>query len=121
MTLVEVLVSLAIVFVIFMGMSSGGLLVLDQNIKNTQRDEAVSVAEMEMQQVRNTPFASIVDNTHIVPRLIRGNSKDYTVQRTVTLLDAGNREVAINVSWTRLENGQTITYNHLVRTIVRTR
>ena len=56
MTLVEVLVAMAIVFIIFLGMSSAGLVVLDQNIKNSQRDEAVGVAEMEMQQVRNTPF-----------------------------------------------------------------
>ena len=54
MTLVEVLVAMAIVFIVFLGMSSAGLVVLDQNIKNSQRDEAVSVAEMEMQQVRNT-------------------------------------------------------------------
>ncbi|MBP2683369.1 MAG: hypothetical protein H6Q79_1408, partial [Deltaproteobacteria bacterium] len=56
MTLIEVVVSLAIVFIVFLGMSAGGLLVLDQNIKNLMRDEAVSVAEMEMQRVRNTPF-----------------------------------------------------------------
>ena len=60
MTLVEVLVAMAIVFIVFLGMSSAGLVVLDQNIKNSQRDEAVSVAEMEMQQVRNTFFDNIV-------------------------------------------------------------
>ena len=58
MTLIEVLVALAIVFIVFLGMSSAGLVVLDQNIRNSQRDEAVGVAEMEMQQVRNTSFTS---------------------------------------------------------------
>ena len=33
MTLVEVIVALAIVFIVFLGMSSGGMVVLDQNIK----------------------------------------------------------------------------------------
>jgi Tfp pilus assembly protein PilV len=121
MTLVEVLVSVAIVFIIFLGMSSGGLLVLDQNIKNSQRDEAVSVGDMAMQQVRNTPFASIANDNQIVYREIRGQSVGFNVLRTVTSLDAGNRQVTINVSWTRLENGQTRTYNHLVSTIVRAR
>ena len=69
MTLVEVLVAMAIVFIVFLGMSSAGLVVLDQNIKNSQRDEAVSVAEMEMQQVRNTPFATIAERQ---PRRVPG-------------------------------------------------
>ncbi|TFH33315.1 MAG: prepilin-type N-terminal cleavage/methylation domain-containing protein, partial [Deltaproteobacteria bacterium] len=36
MTLVEVIVAMAILFIIFLGMSSAGLVVLDQNIKNSQ-------------------------------------------------------------------------------------
>jgi len=45
MTLVEVIVSLAIVFVVFLGLSASGLVVLNENIKNDFRDEAVNVAE----------------------------------------------------------------------------
>ena len=63
MTLIEVLVALAIVFIVFLGMSSAGLVVLDQNIRNSQRDEAVSVAEMEMQDARNIPFATVAATT----------------------------------------------------------
>ncbi len=121
MTLIEVLVSLAIVFIVFLGMSSGGLLVLDQNIKNTERDEAVSVAEMEMQEVRNTPIASLASDNTLVSRRIRGRDKDFTVVRTVAPLDFGNRQVTVDVRWTRLENGQVKTYNHQVLTIVRSR
>lgn len=121
MSLVEVLVALVIVFIVFLGMSGGGLFVLDQNIKNTQRDEAVSVAEMEMQKVRNTPFAAILDNTHHVFRPVRGLNVDYTVTRTVQVLDAPNKQVTINVGWTRWENKQLKPYNHQVLTIVRSR
>src|SRR5512140_1482027 len=84
MTLVEVLVAMAIVFIIFLGMSSAGLVVLDQNIKNSQRDEAVGVAEMEMQRVRNTPFNVLTlasDNDPVpidnVSRRIRGLNMNY--------------------------------------------
>ena len=124
MTLVEVLVSLAIVFIVFLGLNGAGLVVLDQNIKNSQRDEAVSVAEMEMRAVRNIPFASlpVVDNTitYVVPpRKIRGLSVDYTVTRTIGYLDAENRQVTIDVSWNRVENRQTKTYSHREITIVR--
>jgi prepilin-type N-terminal cleavage/methylation domain-containing protein len=128
MTLVEVLVAMAIVFIVFLGMSSAGLVVLDQNIKNTQRDEAVSVAEMEMQRVRNTPFNDIAaasDNVSVsidnVSRRIRGLNVNYGVWRTVNHLDAGNLQVSVRVAWNRIENQQTRTYDHTVVTIVRVR
>jgi len=128
MTLVEVLVALAIVFIVFLGMSSGGLVVLDQNIKNSQRDEAVSVAEMELQQARNTQFtvlASATDNLSVsidnVTRQTRGLNVNYGVWRTVNHLDANNLQVGIRVTWSRIENRQTRSYDHTVRTIVRAR
>lgn len=124
MTLVEVLVSLAIVFIVFLGLNSAGLVVLDQNIKNSQRDEGVNVAEMEMRAVRNIPFTSlpVTDNTitYSVPtRAIRSLNVPYTVTRTIRYLDAQNREVTILVSWNRLENKQTRTYSHREITVVR--
>ncbi len=128
MTLVEVLVAMAIVFIVFLGMSSAGLVVLDQNIKNSQRDEAVSVAEKEMEETRNIPFATIADNNHIVYRQVRGMNVGYTVARTVAnpngttpATDPNNRRVTVNVTWNRIENQQTKTYNHTVLTIVRLR
>jgi type II secretory pathway pseudopilin PulG len=128
MTLVEVLVAMAIVFIVFLGMSSAGLVVLDQNIKNSQRDEAVSVAEMEMQQVRNTPFSVLTlasDNVSVpidnVSRQIRGLNVNYGVWQTVNHLDVNNLQVSIRVTWNRIENQQTRSYDHTVLTIVRLR
>jgi type II secretory pathway pseudopilin PulG len=132
MTLVEVLVAMAIVFIIFLGMSSAGLVVLDQNIKNSQRDEAVSVAEMELQHVRNTQYsvlASATNNLSVsidnVTRQIRGLNVNYGVWRTVRHLDLldlqSPLQVTIRVAWSRIENGQTRSYDHTVLTIVRAR
>jgi type II secretory pathway pseudopilin PulG len=128
MTLVEVLVAMAIVFIVFLGLSSAGLVVLDQNIKNSQRDEAVGVAEMEMQHVRNTLFsdlASASDNVSVfienVPRRIRGLNMNYGVWRTVNHLDVNTLQVTIRVMWNRIENRQTRSYDHTVLTIVRQR
>jgi Tfp pilus assembly protein PilV len=121
MTLVEVIVAMAILFIIFLGMSSAGLVVLNQNIKNYQRDEAVSVAEMEMQQVRSVPFDNVVsDGTprHVF-RKIRGLNVDYTVNRTVLLLNFENKQVTNSVNWTRWENNAPKVYSHQVMTIVR--
>ncbi|NJD61914.1 MAG: prepilin-type N-terminal cleavage/methylation domain-containing protein [Deltaproteobacteria bacterium] len=117
MTLVEVLVALAIVFIIFLGLSDGGLIVLNENIRNSMRDEGVSVAEAEIQHVRNLPFDNVLNDNTIVPRQIRGFTTNYTVTRTVANLDPTNRQVTVNVSWNR----RNASYSHQVVTIVRQR
>ncbi|MHB1012354.1 MAG: type IV pilus modification PilV family protein [Desulfobacteria bacterium] len=126
MTLVEVLVAMAIVFIVFLGMSSAGLVVLDQNIKNSQRDEAVGIAEMELQQTRNTQFSTLTsapDNVAVsidnVSRQIRGLTVNYGVWRTVNHLNTSNLQVSIRVTWTRIEKSLTRSYDHTVITIVR--
>jgi type II secretory pathway pseudopilin PulG len=122
MTLVEVLVSLVIVFIIFLGLSGSGLVVLNENIKNEMRDEAVSVADNAVQAARRTSFDNLVtlpaDN---VLRLVRNVNRPFTVTQTVTSLDGDNRQVTVNVGWTRLENAQIRSYSHQVATIVRRR
>jgi type II secretory pathway pseudopilin PulG len=124
MTLVEVLVALAIVFIIFLGLSGAGLIVLNENIKNSQRDEAVSVAETAIQNVRNLSFDNVLNDNVVVPRQIRGLTTNYTVTRTVTnpdgstpLTDPSNRLVTVDVGWTR----QQKSYSHRIITIVRAR
>lgn len=120
MTLIEVLVSLVIVFVIFLGLSSSGLVVLDQNIKNELRDEAVSVADNAVQDARLARFDNVTDlPAYNVLRPVRNVNRSFTVTRTVTILDPDNRQVAVNVAWSRMENGQPRTYSHQVVTIVR--
>ena len=124
MTLVEVLVALAITFIVFLGLSGAGIFVMNENIKNLLRDEAVSVAGMEMEHVRNTPFNTLqsgAGTTILSPvvRQIRGLTVNYGVTRTVTILDLNNLQVSINVTWTRTENNQTRSYNDNIATIVR--
>jgi len=84
----------------------------------------VNVAEQEMIAVRGMPFDNLlgIDNTTVtVARAIRGVTKNYTVTRTVLPIgtDPDNRQLAINVAWTRIENNMTQSYNHQVATIVR--
>jgi len=126
MTLIEVLIAIVITFIVFLGLSASGIFVLNENIKNSLRDEAVSVAGMEMEQARNLPFDNLysapgtqsVDN---VIRQIRGLTVNYGVTRTVTRFgtDPNNLQVSVNVTWTRTENNQTRSYNDNIATIVR--
>lgn len=118
MTLIEVLVALAIVFIIFLGLSDAGIIVLNENIRNSMRDEAVSVADREIQRVRGLAFDNVVavpsDN---VTRQVRGMTVTYNVSRNVNILDTNNKQVAVTVGWTR----QNRTYSHGITTIVRQR
>jgi hypothetical protein len=125
MTLIEVLMALVITFIIFIGLSGSGIFVMNENIKNSMRDEAVSVAGMELEQARNTPFDNLYSdrgttkNLPTVTRLLRGLTVDYGVRRTVTELDLDNLQVTVNVAWTRKESNRTLSYNENFATIVR--
>ena len=102
------------------GLTDAGLLVMEHNIRNTVRDEGVSVTEFEMAAVRNIPFAALpvgVTARPVVSRQIRGLTMNYTPSWTITALNADNRQVVVNVGWSR--RGKT--YNHQATTIVRNR
>ena len=120
LTLLETVVALAIIFIVFLGLTDAGLLVMEHNIRNTVRDEGVSVTEFEMAAVSNIPFAALpvgVTARPVVSRQIRGLTMNYTPSWTITALNADNRQVVVNVGWSR--RGKT--YNHQATTIVRNR
>lgn len=127
-TLLETIVALAIVFIVFLGLTDAGLLALEFNINNTIRDEGVRVAEMEMAQVRNTAFSALpagATTRSAVPRQVRGLTVNYTPTWTITPLNADNLQVVINVAWTRnawTPSGRKLrNQSHQVTTIVRNR
>lgn len=121
-TLIEVLVALAIVFVVFLGLTDAGLVALDRNIGNACRDEAVAVAAAQLEEARNTSFAALsaAAGTTVLPAVIkriRGLDVSYGVSRSVNVLNADNLQVGITVQWTR--RGKA--YSHQIFTIVRRR
>lgn len=124
LTLLETVIALAIVFIVFLGLTDTGLLVLDYNIQNTIRDEGVSVAEQVMAEVRQTPFATLqaaADNGSVLlpdeTRQIRGLTVTYRPARTIDTLNDDNLQVTVNVGWIR--RGKN--YSHQATTIVRSR
>lgn len=119
LTLVETLVAMAILFIVFLGLTDAGLLMLDYNINNTIRDEAVSVAEESMEAARTTPFAALATlPTDNVTRPIRNLNFRYGVTRTVAPLPSGEAaQVTIDVTWSR--KGRD--FSHRAQTLVRNR
>ena len=59
LTLVEVLIALVIILLVFLALMQTALVGIDSNIRNILREEAVSIAEMRMNEARNIPFTSL--------------------------------------------------------------
>lgn len=120
LTLLETVVALAIIFIVFLGLTDAGLLVVEYNIRNTIRDEGVSVTESEIAAVRNIPFAALpvgVTARPVVSQRIRGLTMNYTPSWTIANLNADTLQVVVDVGWSR--RGKA--YTHRATTIVRNR
>ena len=61
-SLVEVMVALCVLFLVFMGLMQSALLGIDSNMRNILRDEALKIAAERMEETRNLPFDSVVDD-----------------------------------------------------------
>ena len=61
-TLVEVMIALVVVLVVFLALMQTALVGIESNMRNILRDEAVSIAEMRVNEIRNTPFVSVVSD-----------------------------------------------------------
>jgi len=122
LTLVEVMIALVVLLLVFLALMQTALVSIDSNMINVLRDEAVGIAEMRMNEARNIPFDTLAsDGPVTVPRNIRNIPNfQYEVLRTVTPVDANNRQIDIRVRWAWKE--KTIAsdpYTHTISTILR--
>ncbi|RLJ71023.1 type IV pilus assembly protein PilV [Hydrogenivirga caldilitoris] len=133
-TLVEALVALVILAIILFGLLAGLLISLQYNLLNFMREEAGSVAQECIENMRSTPFANIPvvnidcnDNTtvnvstpcldtsgaNVVTRQVRNTNVNYRVGWTVT--DRTNiKELYVEVCWTYRERN----YSYETRTFI---
>ena len=128
LTLVEVMIALVIVLLVFLALMQTALVSIESNTLNILREEAVSIAEMRMNQVRNIPFASLVSDAASVPvtRNVRNITGGFTFNTLMTVAELGgdgslatddgdNRQVNIMVTWQWKGNP----YTHSITTIRR--
>lgn len=124
-SLVEVMIALVVLLLVSLALMQTAMVSIDANMKNVLRDEAVGIAEMRMNEARNTPFDSLVSDGADIPitRNIRSITNfPYTTRMTVTNLNTDNRQVDIRdrqvdirVGWAwKGEN-----YTHNITTIVK--
>jgi len=125
LTLIEVMISLVVLLLVFLALLQTALVSIESNMTNVLRDEAVNIAEEQMNIARNTPFNNLAGTTDVSPpaRSIRNIvAFTYTVTRTVTELKANNiKRVDINVAWDWKDRtaANNDPYTHTISAILR--
>lgn len=116
-TLIELVISTAIMFIVFLGLTGTVMTALEFNIQNALLDEAVSVGETKMNELRSLPFDNIVsDATGVdVARQVRGFNVSYHVTTAVGTPAADIRQVTMAVTWTRHGKTRSHNYSSIVR------
>lgn len=105
LTLVEVMIALVVLLIVSLALMQTALVSIDSNMTNILRDEAVSIAEISMNEARNTPFNNLVGTSNsTILRNFRNANFQYSVTRTVTNLNSDNKQVNVTVTWEWKEN-----------------
>ena len=117
MTLIEVLIALLLLAVTSLAMIQSALVAMNANITNELRDEAVSVAEQRLNELRNTPFANLdtLPPETVITRNIRATVRSFTPTRTIVTVNDFCKQITLTVSL----DYKGSTYQHGVSTVVR--
>ena len=117
-TLVEVLVAIFILFISMMAVLHALGLSVEHIMKNIIMDEAVRISEQRMNELRNTPIASLVSSNSTtqltVSRNFRNISIAYTVSWIIENLSADSRTIQVLVQW----KWKNIDHQHTATSIV---
>lgn len=110
-TLVEVLISLVILLLVFMGLIQASLLSIQSNMRNVLRDEAVRITADRMARLRSVAFNDVLvddtgdavtfkpDTPSTVTRNVRNIAFNFTLDKIVDNLDADHKQITVRTSW----------------------
>jgi len=113
-TLIEVLVAICILVIGMLAVLSALVTTMEQNLNNLSMDEAVRIAEQQMNQLRNTSFTGLTNGNLPITRNFRNFTRTFNVVWTVTNLSASSRTLQVVVSWTH----KGILHQHSVTSIM---
>src|SRR5512137_2722827 len=80
-SLIELLIAMAILAIVAAALMKSSILVLQKNVQNEMRDEAVRIAEQRMNEIRSGPGG--FDNAEGGVDLVAGNVTFPTINRTI--------------------------------------
>jgi prepilin-type N-terminal cleavage/methylation domain-containing protein len=114
-TLVEVLVAIAFLTISMLAVLHALGLSVEHNMKNIIMDEAVRISEQKMNELRNTPFASLTSSTQSpLLRTFRNVTISYNVNWIVQNFSADSRTIRVLVQW----KWKNIDHQHSATSIV---
>jgi prepilin-type N-terminal cleavage/methylation domain-containing protein len=114
-TLVEVLVAIAFLTISMLAVLHALGLSVEHNLKNIIMDEAVRISEQKMNELRNTPFASLTSSTESpTQRTFRNVTISYNVNWIVQNFSADSRTIQVLVQW----KWKNIDHQHSATSIV---
>lgn len=118
MSLIEVLIAMLILMIASMAIMQTAIVAYQNNAKNLIRDEAVRVADEQVNEKLNLPFDSPLlsgTTTTTARRDVRNYQVAYTATTTVTAIGGSDtKQVDVLVAWTFRNE----TLNHRVTTIM---
>ncbi len=116
-TLIELMFALVILLIASLALMKMATLSISTNVQNNLRDEAVNVAEKEMNDLRSVPFDNIATaaTTTVISRNFRGFAVNYTVTPGVVNITSDSRQVNVSVAW----NYRGQAYTHTITSILR--
>ncbi len=107
-TLIEVMISLVVLLLVFLGLMQTALLSIDSNVRNVFREEAINVASESMNELQVVAFGDPIltagTNCQNPPagdftRNFRNLTKTFRVCNVITDLDANTKSVEVAVGW----------------------
>lgn len=123
-TLVELMIAMVITMVGLMGLLRVVNMATEHNLKNQMREEAVLLAEEDMDKLRIRPFDQISTtfSPRAVPSRIRGFSKNYVVLRSSLNFPPAaatptSKQIAVRIGWSY----KNLSSHHEIRTMVANR
>ena len=113
-TLIELMVALVILSVSMIGILDAMVLTMQQNLENFSRDEAVRIAEQQMNTLRNTSFDLLADGNQNLTRTYKQINRSFAVTWTITPFSTISNSVQVQVNWTVNRK----THSHLITSII---
>ncbi|MDQ7031263.1 MAG: prepilin-type N-terminal cleavage/methylation domain-containing protein [Desulfonauticus sp.] len=98
-SLIEVLVSMLILVILLLGTLAASLTAIDLTARSYLRDEAIKLAQSELEECRAENFDNLLSTNSTVNLQFRNSNYVYRIERQVVQQEKNLKKVTITVLW----------------------
>ena len=101
-TLLEALIAIALLVLMMLALWRSAAMIMNRNVENSLADEAVKIANEEIENLRNMPFSSLshVPTSKTEIRKVRNFNQTFTVNEALNATSTSVYVTTITVNWT---------------------